>query len=59
VVIVKYGDMQYYCEGAYDDVCKAIVDGKALDVFYHGSDGTRLNYRITFFQDVDWVALEL
>jgi hypothetical protein len=32
-VTIKYGDETFYCEGDYDEVCKAIVDGKSLEVY--------------------------
>jgi hypothetical protein len=63
-VTIKYGDHTFYSEAAYDDVCKAITDGVSLDVFrlypiHHEVAPARVNERITFFSDPDWVAVEL
>jgi hypothetical protein len=62
-VTIKYGDDLFYCEGDYDEVCKAIVDGKPLDVSQWVFDDlaypTSRRRRITFFGDPEWVSVEL
>jgi hypothetical protein len=58
-VTIKYGDHYFYTEGEYDEVCRAILDGKSLDVFQVAGIGERINSRITFFGDPDWVSVEL
>jgi hypothetical protein len=63
VVTIKYGDTTFYTEGDHDDVCKAIVDGKPLDVWTHMyiREGKTVwdRQRITFFGDPDWISVEL
>jgi hypothetical protein len=56
-VTIKYGDDLFYAEGDYDEVCKAIVDGKPVVVRRRGRK--RPPQWITFFGDPDWVAVEL
>ena len=58
-ITIKYGDMLFFAEGEYDEVCKRVCDGSSHDVFYHETDGTRVRQRITFFGDVDYVAMDL
>jgi hypothetical protein len=58
MVTIKCGDDLFYTEGDYDEVCKAILDGKSL-VVRRRNCMCDDNEKITFFTDVDWVAVEL
>jgi hypothetical protein len=59
VIKIKYGDTTYCTEGDYEDVCRQVVDGKPLDVYYVLTDGERISQRIIFFGDPEWVAMDL
>jgi hypothetical protein len=58
-VTIKYGDDLFWCEGDYDEVCKAILDGKPLTVRRSTCRCSDPDEKITFFGDPDWVSVEL
>jgi hypothetical protein len=57
-VKIKYGDFVFRSSAEYDEVCRAITDGRSLEVYYFDDDRC-VTERITFYGDPDWVSLEL